>query len=190
MGKEEKKKLNLKVFLPAVIVVVVALAVLAVFAYMRYYKRVKLPSNVRPVQNIEEINEELNLKIEAPVDASDITYGIENDTVAIVQYRKKGYEGKEMTFVMRSASAIEDDISGLSVEFKGTPILMTVICDDGSEVNVEAYVAADDKRVMRYMKATWYDNDKYYSMVTEDLVTREDFLQEVNRIIIANHIDF
>ena len=53
-----------------------------------------------------------------------------------------------------------------------------------------AKVALDDSEEMKYMKALWYDNDKYYSMVTDNLVTREDFLQEVNRVIIANHEEF
>jgi hypothetical protein len=68
---------------------------------------------------------------------------------------------------------------------------MTVVCNDGSEIPVESRVALDPKTDnIKYMKALWYDNDKYYSMVTDNLVTREDFLQEVNRVIIANHEEF
>ena len=101
--------------------------------------------------------------------------------------------GETMHFVMRSSYAMEEDLAifDTKVEFSNDqPIFMTVICDDNTEVEVESYVALDEHGKMKYMKATWMDNDKYYAMVTEDLITREDFLQEVNRVIIANHIPF
>ena len=106
---------------------------------------------------------------------------------------KKTYDGNEMDFTLRASSSTEDieNSIGLDVEFIYTPIMMTVICDDGSEIPVESKTALDEiTDNIRYMKSLWYDNDKYYSMVTDNLTTREDFLQEVNRVIIANHIPF
>ena len=93
---------------------------------------------------------------------------------------------------MRSSYSTEEDLATFTSnpEFSEQPIFMTTICEDGAEVNVESYVALDEDDNMKYMKALWMDNDKYYSMITEDLVTREDFLQEVNRVIIANHVPF
>ena len=74
----------------------------------------------------------------------------------------------------------------LDYEF-GTPIVMESICNDGKKVSVLAQVALTDEPSI--MKAEWMDNDNYYAMVTTKLTTREDFLQEVNKVIINTHID-
>ena len=65
-----------------------------------------------------------------------------------------------------------------------TDILMTSTCQDGTKINVLANVAFDDPYVMR---ASWSDNNVFYSMTTQNLSSREDLLQEVNRMVIANH---
>lgn len=140
----------------------------------------------------QEIEEKLDISIKEPEAAESIAYDIENNTIARVSYSKAVEGGGVMHFVMRSSSSEEEDLASFShnVNFGEQPIYMTVGCEDQSEVEVEAYVALDNEGNMKYMKALWMDNDKYYSMITEDLITREDFLQEVNRVIIANHIPF
>ncbi len=156
-------------------------------------------ANINVVADNNELKEKLDIDVKEPEDAQGIVYGIENDSIAVVRYKKKISSGQEMNFTMRSSYSTEDidnsigllQKDGKEVDFAYTPIMMTVICDDETEVPVESKVALDSENEdMRFMKALWFDNDKYYSMVTDNLVTREDFLQEVNRVIIANHIPF
>lgn len=147
----------------------------------------------------EDIKQKFDVEIKDPDEAEDLKYVLESDSIAKLTYKKEVSDGQIMDFVLRVSSSTEDiensigltDSKGADVEFAYTPIMMTVICEDGSEIPVESKVALDDQnQEMRYMKALWYDNDKYYSMVTDNLYTREDFLQEVNRVIIANHETF
>ena len=91
-----------------------------------------------------------------------------------------------MTFTLRSSSSLESIALELEEEW-GASIMMTTICDDGSDIQVLSNVSIDNNNIM---KAEWYDNDLYWTMTTEDMIGREDFLQEVNRVIIANHIEF
>ncbi len=184
----KSKKLETKkaLFLAIALIFVVAIVVAILFTRKSH----KFTSNVSPIANKEEFKEKFDFDIKDPEGAEDLTYGAENDTIAIVRYKKKVSEDQEMEFVLRSSYSTEDieNSIGVDVEFAYTPIMMTVICDDGTDVQVESKVALDfENDELKYMKALWYDNDRYYSMVTENLVTREDFLQEVNRVIIANH---
>ncbi|MBR3288211.1 MAG: hypothetical protein IKI71_00415 [Lachnospiraceae bacterium] len=190
--QKEKKPLDSRFVLTIGIVVALIVAIVVAIVVIV----VKPTHNRRTVETIvtkNELKSKLNVDVKDPVSSSDVVYGIENDSIAKITYKKKVSNDKEMNFVMRASSSVEDieNSIGLDVEFAYTPIVMNVICDDGTEVPVEARVALDEKtEEMRYMKALWYDNDKYYSMVTDNLVTREDFLQEVNRAIIANHEEF
>lgn len=174
------------------IVVIIIVAIVVAFAVL---KRNPLSSKALVETKVSktELKDKLNVEFKDPVGGNDISYGIENNSIAKISYKKKVSDGNEMNFYMRtsySTEEIENSI-GLDVEFAYTPIMMTVVCDDGSEIPVESKVALEKETdEMRYMKALWFDNDKYYSMVTDNLVTREDFLQEVNRVIIANHEDF
>lgn len=142
--------------------------------------------NVVEVENISAIEESVGIKFVEPSDTKKISYGIEDDKVARIDYRKEVSTGDNMNFILKSSSDLRDNMIGLKNKW-GTPILMTVICDDEAEVEVISYVAADNYKIM---KADWYDNDKYYAMSTDNLATREDFLQEVNKVIIANHENF
>ena len=188
LSKNDKNK-SFKYVLIALAVILVA-AIIIVFVSVRIKKSAN--SNVKRVANTEAIKEQLNIDIKEPDDASDVTYDIENNTIARVTYQKVVSEGKTMNFIMRSSYSLEEDLTdlGYEVTYSNQPIHMTSICDDGSEIDVESYVALGEENEMKYMRAVWFDNDKYYSMVTDNLVTREDFLQEVNRVIIANHIPF
>ena len=170
------------------IIAAVVVAIVVIVVKPTHYR-----GTVETVVTKDELKSKLNVDVKEPISSGEIVYGIENDSIAKISYKKKVSNDKEMNFIMRASSSTEDieNSIGLDVEFAYTPIVMNVICDDGSEVPVEARVALDEKTEdMRYMKALWYDNDKYYSMVTDNLVTREDFLQEVNRVIIANHEEF
>ena len=145
------------------------------------------------------MKKKFDVDIKEPEQADDLHYVVESDDIAKMTYKKTVSDGNVMDFVLRIASSTEDiensigltDSKGADIEFAYTPIMMTVICEDGSEIPVESKVALDENnQEMKYMRALWMDNDKYYSMVTDNLVTREDFLQEVNRVIIANHESF
>lgn len=179
----KKKGIDTKVAVVAGIVVLAAIAIIIAVIFSNK------KTTTTHSSTIEEIEESLDIKMEEPVEANDIAYDIENNSIAKVSYTKTMSNGEVMHFVMRSSYALEEDLENLgeNVEFSEQPIYMTVICKDESEVDVESYVALDKSGDMKYMKARWFDNDKYYAMVTDDLITREDFLQEVNRVIIANH---
>ena len=188
----DKKAIDSKFILIAGITFVI-LAAIVVAVVLIFVKPMPYRSNVETIVTKNELKSKLNVDVKEPDASGEVTYGIENDNIAKITYKKKVSNDEEMNFVMRASSSVEDieNSIGLDVEFAYTPIVMNVICDDGTEVPVEAKVALDEKtEEMRYMKALWYDNDKYYSMVTDNLVTREDFLQEVNRAIIANHEEF
>lgn len=186
-----KKPIDPKSSLIIGIIAVIIVAVVVAFLVLK--KNIIPHSNTETIVSKNELKDKLNVDIKEPDGSSDIVYGIENSSIAKISYKKKVSDGTEMNFIMRtsfSTEEIENSI-GVDVEFAYTPIMMTVVCDDGSEIPVESKVALNSEtEEMRYMKALWYDNDKYYSMVTDNLVTREDFLQEVNRVIIANHEEF
>ena len=186
-NKRKSKGLDVK-FLIIGLVALVAIAIIVAILVSKTGKKV-----VSKESSKAEIVEKLDIDIKDPEEAEEVSYDIENNSIAKVSYAKTMPNGETMHFVMRSSYAMEEDLATFdtSVDFPDDqPIYMTVICEDGAEVEVESYVALDGQNKMKYMKATWMDNDKYYAMVTDDLITREDFLQEVNRVIIANHIPF
>lgn len=188
---------NAKLIICVVILLLVAVVV-AIFLTRK--KPVEVDNKIKgTVTTKEELNKKFDVNIKEPVEANDINYVVEDDNIAKLVYKKTVSDGNVMDFVLRFASSTEDiersigltDSKGADVEFSYTPIMMTVVCEDGSEIQVESKVALDENnQEMKYMRALWMDNDKYYSMVTDTLATREDFLQEVNRVIIANHETF
>lgn len=193
MIKNKKKSLKLQtkhkwiiaIVAIYVIATIIAFVTIKPFNFLKYVKSETVVSR-------DELRDKLDVDIKEPSDGKNVVYGIENDSIAKVSYKKVVSDGMQMDFVMRTSYSVEDIEKSIDtkIEFAYTPIMMTVVCKDGSEVPVESKVALDEKEAMRYMKALWYDNDKYYSMFTDNLVTREDFLQEVNRVIIANHEEF
>lgn len=185
--ENDKSKKNGNVLKLGIIVAVIVVLAIIVAVVMSNKKVVTQNSNTA------EIKEKLNIEINEPESAEEVVYDIENDSIAKISYAKKLPSGEEMHFVLRSSYAKEEDLEnfGYNVGFEDAiAIMMSSVCNDGAEIEVESYVAVDENGRMKYMKALWMDNDKYYSMITDDLVTREDFLQEVNRVIIDNHIDF
>lgn len=186
--KKSNKKVDPIIQLLIAIVVVIVIAVIVALITLNRKSRSPHVGTERVVSK-----NDLPYSVKDPVGGDNVVYSVEGSNISKISYQKTVSDGNLMNFIMRTSSSTEDieNSIGLDVEFAYTPIKMTVVCDDGSEVPVEARVALDAKSEnMKYMKALWYDNDKYYSMVTDNLVTREDFLQEVNRVIIANHEEF
>lgn len=186
--KKSNKKVDPIIKLLVAIAVVIIIAVVVALITLNRKSR---PTHVGTERVVSK--NDLPYSVKDPVGGDNVVYSVEGSNISKISYQKTVSDGNLMNFIMRTSSSTEDieNSIGLDVEFAYTPIKMTVVCDDGSEVPVEARVALDAKSEnMKYMKALWYDNDKYYSMVTDNLVTREDFLQEVNRVIIANHEEF
>lgn len=191
-AKKKSFKFDSKTIIFIGLAVVIVISMIVAFVLTRpSITRRKISKNETVVSQ-KDLKDRLNVDIKEPDGAEEIVYTIENESIAKASYKKTVSDGQEMNFILRSSYSTEEieNSIGLDVEFAYTPIMMTVICDDGSEVPVESKVALDDDKEMKYMKALWFDNDKYYSMVTDNLVTREDFLQEVNRVIINNHVPF
>lgn len=166
-------------FVVAIIAVVIIAILIALFANKS--KNI----SITPVNNIEELTKNLDVKVQEPRGASSVSYGIENKKIARIDYKKIADSGLYMDFILKS-SAEDGDLLGYENDFTQTPILMTSKCYDGSQISVESYVATDDSGIMI---STWEDNGLHYAMATEDLTTREDFLQEVNRVVINTHED-
>lgn len=137
--------------------------------------------NVKPVNNPSEINDKLDILLEGIDSVAAPVYNIEDENIA-----RADYVIEKMQYTLRASSDASKSLSNLEHNW-GSPILMVCECDDGAEVDVDAQVSLDDYKVM---KADWYDNDLYYSMTTKNLTSREEFLQEVNRIVLSNHISF
>lgn len=182
LRKTSSKEVS-KSFIALVVVAVIIILIAVIVAIVS-----TRPRNIssEAVSTIEDINSSLKMNIKKPSNASNVSYEIENGNVAKISYKKKGYDGMEIEFVMRSASS-EEDIKQEDEHEWGTPIMMVTKCKDGSDIEVTSSLATDVENVM---KGEWFDNDLYYEMTTDSLTTREDFLQEVNRVIIENHIEF
>lgn len=204
--KPAKSGKNLNAIMPIIIIGVIVLIAIIVAWWLTAGNKLLSTKTKVPVSEShmsqEEIKEKFAQDIKDPNDAKNLEYAVEGDDIVKVSYEKVVDKNNNviMSFVMRKAKSTEDiersiglsDSKGNDVVFASeTPIKMIVKCEDDTEVNVDSYVALDENGTeMKYMRATWYDNDNYYSMVTDNLSTREDFLQEVNRVIIANHETF
>ena len=184
---ETNKKNDLKLIISAIIAIIIIAVLIAII-------RTRKPINNSNLKksSSEDIKKQLNIDIKEPEDANSVTYDIENDSMAKVTYTKTVSDGVEMNFILRSSYSLEEDLTdlGYEVQYSDQAIHMTTTCEDGVEIDVESYLALGEENELKYMRAVWFDNDKYYSMVTDNLYTREDFLQEVNRVIIANHIPY
>ena len=132
------------------------------------------------VKNAKELNEKLDINITG-IEDTNVEVNIEDDNIARIDYKVA-----TMSYTLKASSDAKKYLANIS-HIWGTPILMQTVCNDEAVVDVIAQVAIDAPKVMR---ADWYDNDLYYSMTTQNLTTREEFLQEINRLIIKNHIAF
>lgn len=179
MNKNVKKR---KIAPIIVAVIVIIIAIIVAFLYISDLERKKTDDyrNRVDVRSAEEIRSRLGINMEMKASTS-IGYFIEDEDIARIEYSARG-----MDFTLKSSSDNRKNLANLNHTWD-TPILMTSICDDGSDIQVTSLIAIDNPKVI---KAEWYDNDLYYSMDTKNLTTREDFLQEVNSIIIKYHEEF
>lgn len=136
-----------------------------------------VPRNHQEVVNEAELSEKLDIDITGINDEKSKTY-IEDENIGRIEYDLNG-----MNLTLKITKDVDKDLVNMYHEWN-TDILMTATCTDGTKINVMANVAYDDPTVMR---ASWSDNNMYYSMTTQNLSTREDFLQEINRLVIQNH---
>ena len=178
MNKRDEKSGNIKFI--TLIFLIVLLAAICIFIFL------KNKTNYVKVEDSNALTDILGVEVATPDGGQNVKYGIENDSIAKIDYIKTYQGGEKLPFTLRSSTNMEDDLVQLDYEF-GTPIVMESICNDGKKVSVLAQVALTDEPLI--MKAEWMDNDNYYAMVTTKLTTREDFLQEVNKVIINTHID-
>ena len=178
MNKNDEKSGNIKFI--TLIFLIVLLAAICIFIFL------KNKTNYVKVEDSNALTDILGVEVATPDGGQNVKYGIENDSIAKIDYIKTYQGGEKLPFTLRSSTNMEDDLVQLDYEF-GTPIVMESICNDGKKVSVLAQVALTDEPLI--MKAEWMDNDNYYAMVTTKLTTREDFLQEVNKVIINTHID-
>ena len=132
------------------------------------------------VEDSKELSKKLSIDIKGLED-KNTEINIEDNNIARIDYNIA-----TMSYTLKASSDAKKYLANISHTW-GTPILMQSECEDEAIVDVIAQVAIDNPKVMR---ADWYDNDLYYSMTTQTLTTREDFLQEINRLIIKNHISF
>lgn len=141
--------------------------------------------SVRSVNNLEELNNISGVNVKEPANADNLKYSIENGEIARIDYNKKTDSGEKMNFILRSSSALEDINTYKEMNW-GTDMFMTVSCPDDIEISVTANICIDNNKIM---KGEWYDNDLYYIMTTDNLSTREEFLREIQDVIIDNHIN-
>lgn len=178
INKRDEKSGNIKFI--TLIFLIVLLAAICIFIFL------KNKTNYIKVEDSNALTDILGVEVATPDGGQNVKYGIENDSIAKIDYIKTYQGGEKLPFTLRSSTNMEDDLVQLDYEF-GTPIVMESICNDGKKVSVLAQVALTDEPSI--MKAEWMDNNNYYAMVTTKLTTREDFLQEVNKVIINTHID-
>ena len=162
------------------VIVVILLAVLAVFMVN---KKTSLAPAVG-VESVDAMRDRLGIDIVIPSDARNVSYALRGDSVGVVEYDKTVQSGNVIHFILSYSKNSTNQLEYIRSESWGTPIEMNVSVKDGKTVLVTSNVSNDDKKKMQ---GKWTDNEVFYSMATETLTAREDFLQEVNRLVINNH---
>lgn len=175
----DKKK---TIIFTIIAVIVVLIVVLLIIFRGQFNKRTVwdgelVPRDHQEISNEAELSEKLDIDITGINDEKAKTY-IEDENIGRIDYELNG-----MNLTLKITKDTDKDLINMYHEWN-TDILMTSTCTDGTKINVSANVAFDDPTVMR---ARWNDNDMFYSMTTQNLTTREDFLQEINRMVIQNH---
>ena len=162
------------------VVVVILLALLAVFMVN---KKTSLAPTVG-VENVDAMREKLGIDIVIPTDAKNVSYALRGDSVGVVEYDKTIANGNVIHYILSYSKTSTNQLDTIRGESWGTPIEMNVNTRDGKTVLVTSNVSNDDRKKMQ---GKWTDNEIFYSMATETLTAREDFLQEVNKLVINNH---
>lgn len=176
---KDKKNVIILAIIAIIIVLIVVLVVLFRGSIAKKSVGVGelVPRNYEQVTNEEELSKKLDIDITGINDEKSKTY-IEDENIGRIEYDLNG-----MNMTLKITKDVDKDLVNMYHEWN-TDILMTATCTDGTKINVMANVAYDDPTVMR---ARWSDNNMNYSMTTQNLSTREDFLQEINRLVIQNH---
>ena len=155
------------------IVTVVTIAIL-IIAYISF----NIYNNRRIESTYSDIEEYLNIDM-ANIEAEQIDYYIEKKDVAVANYEKS-----EMNYTLKSSINPKKNLVDTNHNW-GPNILMYCDVSDNEQVQV---ISCLDENNLSVMKAEWNDNGQYYSMYTDNLTTREDFLLEVNKVVIESHI--
>ena len=162
------------------VVVVILLALLAVFMVN---KKTSIAPTVG-VESIDTIKDRLGIDIIIPTDAKNVSYAMRGDAVGVVEYDKTVANGNVIHYILSYSKNASNQLESIRGESWGTPIEMNVSARDGKTILVTSNVSNDDRKKMQ---GSWTDNGVFYSMATQTLTAREDFLQEVNRLVINNH---
>lgn len=134
---------------------------------------------VEKTKNVDNFDE-LNITIQNP----EMGQQIISDEIVNGNIARKTFRTADYTYKLSASKDKNVNLSGYLYKW-GSRIQMISKCDDFREVKVEASIAVENSSVI---KAEWADNNTYYCMTTDEMVSREAFLQEVNRVVIQNHI--
>ena len=162
------------------VVVVILLALLAVFM-------VNNKTSIAPtvgVESIDTIKDRLGIDVVIPSDAKNVSYAMRGDSIGVVEYDKTVANGNVIHYILSYSKNASNQLETIRGESWGTPIEMNVNARDGKSILVTSNVSNDDRKKMQ---GKWTDNEVFYTMATETLTAREDFLQEVNKLVINNH---
>lgn len=163
------------------IVVVVLLALLAIVMVQRKNATVR---QMTGIESVKELNDKLGIELVVPTDAKDVKFAVRGDSIGVVEYDKTGKNGDTIHYILSYSKNPSDKIEYFRSESWSTPIEMNVDTRDGKTILVTSNVSSEDRKKMQ---GKWTDNEVFYVMATETLTSREDFLQEVNRLVINNH---
>ena len=163
------------------IVVVVLLALLAIVMVQRKNATVR---QMIGIESVKELNDKLGIELVVPTDAKDVKFAVRGDSIGVVEYDKTGKNGDTIHYILSYSKNASDKLEYFRGESWSTPIEMNVDTRDGKTVLVTSSVSSEDRK---RMQGKWTDNEVFYVMATETLTSREDFLQEVNRLVINNH---
>lgn len=174
---KEKKVLLL---IPAVIVIIL---VIAIIVFRNQIGQNRVGQGELEKRQYEKVSNEAELGDKLDIDINGIEGGNAKSYIEDENIGRIDYELNNMNLTLKVTKDLEKDLVNMYHEWNND-ILMTSTCTDGTKINVIANVAFDEPTVMR---ARWRDNDLFYSMTTQNLTTREEFLQEINRLVIQNH---
>ena len=182
--KSDPKKLNNVLF--KVIIILVLFIIILLFS-RSCTNRTRTVSNTgdgkyQLVEKQKSVNNFAKLKIDLkdPESAEQIISNeIINGNIARKTYRTKDY-----TYRLSASKDKNANRTGYVYTWVG-PIHMDSLCDDFRTIRVIAHTAVENPRVI---KAEWADNNIYYCMTIEELLSREAFLQEVNKVVVQNHV--
>ena len=163
---------NKKIIKIIMIILVVIILAVVVFICVDMYNNRKI------IATSDEISDYLDINL-SNIEAENIDYFIEKKDIAGATYIKG-----EVQYTLKSSSNPKRDLVDTNHKW-GANILMYCDVEENEQVQV---ISCLDEDNLSIMKSEWYDNGLYYSMYTENLTNREEFLLEVNKVVLDNHI--